>query len=83
MYINLCPFHTTGGCPAVVPWLEVVLRGGTTPRSPQFVGVVHTTDGRQLIGYSVLTVNNSRMTVLQMMITVKQPQLSFGSCQRK
>ena len=45
--------------------LEVLLTGRTTPRAPHFVRVVYTTGVRPLIGHSFLTVNNSRMTVLQ------------------
>ena len=61
---------------AIVPWLKVFLRGITAPRSLHFVRVVHTTGGRPLIGNSVLTVNNSRMTVLQMLVTKRQPPLT-------
>ena len=66
-----------------VPGLEVFVGGGTTPKSPHVVRVSHTTGGRPLIGHGLLTVNNSRMTVLQMMIPTQQPQLSFGSHRMK
>ena len=35
------------------------------------------------MGHVVLTINNSGMTVLQPLVTVKQPQLTFGSRQMK
>ena len=56
--------------------LEVFLGGGTTPRSPHFVRVVHTTGGWPLIGHDFITVNNSRMTVLQTLVTEKRPPLT-------
>ena len=62
-----------------VPWLEVFLGGLTASRSTHFVWVVHTTGGQSLIGQGLLTVNNSWKTVLQMLVTEKQPQLTFGS----
>ena len=66
----------------VVPRLEFFLGSGTAPpRSPHFVRVVHTIGGRPLIGHSVLTVNNSRMTVLQTMVTEKQPPLTLTQLQ--
>ena len=66
------PFHTTRGRPAVRSFFGV----GTTPRLPHFVEVVHTTGRWPLIGHSVLTINNSRMTVLQTMVTERQPPLT-------
>ena len=65
-----CPIHIQ----AVVPELP--------PRSPHFVRVVHTTGGRPLIGHGVLTVNNSLMTVLVTLVTVKQPPLALTHLQR-
>ena len=56
-----------------VPRLEVSHGSGT--RSPHFVRVVHTTGGRP----QFLTINNSRITVLHMLVTERQPQLTFGS----
>ena len=54
--------------------VKVLLGGRTAPRSPHFVLVVHTTGGRPLIGHGFLTVNNSRMTLLQTLVTKKQLQ---------
>ena len=48
------------------------------PRSPDFVPVVHTTGGLPLIEHGLLTVNNSRKTVLQTLVTEKQSQLTFS-----
>ena len=62
---------------AVVPLLEVLFGGGTAPRSPHFVRDVHTTGGQPLIGHGFLTINNSRMTVLQTSVTMKQPPLTL------
>ena len=62
-----------------VLWLVIFLGGGTASRLPHFFQVVYTTIGRPLIGHAFLTVNNRRMTVLQMLVTLKQPQLTFGS----
>ena len=56
--------------------LEVLLGGGTALRSPHFIRVVHTTGRRPLIGHGFLTVNNSRMTVLQTLVTERQPPLN-------
>ena len=39
------------------------------------------TGGRPLIGHSVLTVNNSQMTVLQMLVTKRQPPLTLTHLQ--
>ena len=61
----------------VVPWLEFFLGGEPPPRLPNFIRVVHTTGGRPLIGHSILTVNNSWMTVLKMLVTEKQPPLTL------
>ena len=58
-----------------VPPLEVLL--GTTLRSPYFVRVVHTTGGWPLIGQGFLIINKSRMTLLPMLVTVKQPPLTL------
>ena len=52
---------------------EVFPGSGTASRLPHFVGVVHTKGGRPLIGHSFLTANNSKMTVLQTLVTEKQP----------
>ena len=55
---------------AVCPRLEVFVGGRATPGSPNFkFQVVHTTGGRPLIGHSVLTVNDSRITVAQTLVT--------------
>ena len=56
--------------------LEVILCGGTVPGLPHFIQVVYTTSGWPLIGHSFLTISNSRMTVLQMLVTEKQPLLT-------
>ena len=45
--------------------------------SPHFVQVVNTTGGQPVIGHGVLTVTNSRMTVLKMLVTMKQPPLTL------
>ena len=60
-----------------VPQLEIFLGGGTAPRSPHFGRVGHTTGRRPLLqtGHGFLTVNNSRMSVLQTLVTKKQPPL--------
>ena len=65
-----CLIHTTCGA------LEVFLGGGTAPRLPHFVRVVHTIVGQPLIRHSFLTVNNSQMTVLQTLVTERQPPLT-------
>ena len=62
-----------------VPWLEVFLIGGTTSSSPHFGWVLHTTGRWPLIGQSILTINNSRKTALQTLVTEKKHQLTFGS----
>ena len=67
--LTLCPFHNT----------DVLLSGGPITRSLHFVWVVHTKDGLPLIGHGFLTVSNSRTTVLQTLVTKKQPQVTFGS----
>ena len=59
-----------------IPWLEILLCGGTAPRSPHLVRVVHTTGGEPLLGHTSLTINNSRITVLQTLVTEKQPPLT-------
>ena len=46
-----------------VLWLKVFLGGGTNPRLPNFIRVVHTTGGRPLIGHSLSTINNSTTIV--------------------
>ena len=66
-----------------LPWLDVFLGGGPGPQFAPFHPSCNTTGRRPLIGHSFLTVNNSWMTVLQTMVTVKQPQLTFGSCRMK
>ena len=48
-----------------------------------FIRVVHTTAGQPLIGHGFLTVNNSRMRVLQMTVPTKHPQLTFSSRRMK
>ena len=59
-----CLIHTTGSTPAF-------LGSATAPRSP------HLVRGRQpLIRHSFLTVNNSPMTVLQTLVTERQPPLT-------
>ena len=55
------------------------LGGRTALKSPHFIRVVHTTGTHSPIGLSFLTANNSRMAVLQTLVTEKQPQLTFGS----
>ena len=64
-------------CPAV----RSLLGDGTVPRSSHFIRVVHTTGRQLLTGHRFLTFNNSRITVLQMLVTEKQAQLTFGSHQ--
>ena len=59
-----------------VPLFEVLLCYGTTPRSPHFVQVVHTTDRQPLIGHRFTTVNNSRIRILRTLVTQKQPSLT-------
>ena len=60
---------------AVIPRFEVFLGSGTAPRLSHFIQDVQTKGGRPLIGHSFLTVNNSEMTVLQTLVTEKQPPL--------
>ena len=62
-----------------IPWWEVFLGSWTASRSPHLVRVVHTTGRQLLIGHGFLAINNSWMTVLKTWVTVKQPQLTFGS----
>ena len=50
---------------AVRPVVRSFSRRRNHPRSPNFVRVVHTTGTQPLIGQGFLTINNSRMTVLQ------------------
>ena len=47
------------------------------PKSPHFVRVVHTTGRQPLIGHCFLTIENGRMTILQMLVTKKQPPLTL------
>ena len=70
--LSVMPIHTTGGFPAVrcFSWRR------TAPRLPHFVRVVHTTGGWPLIGHGFFTINNNRMTVLQTLVTEKQPSLT-------
>ena len=69
---TLCPFHTTGGTSRSKSFTWHQNRS----QLPHFIQVVHTTGGRQLIGHGFLTIsNNSRMTVLQTLVTKKQPPL--------
>ena len=72
----LCPFHTTDGtsCGRSFTWWWN--RPQVTPFPPS------SSHYRQMAtkwGNSFLTVNNSRVTVLQTLVTEKQPQLTFGS----
>ena len=56
---------------------QVSLGSGTASKWPHFVRVVYTTGGWPLIGHSFLTINNSGITVLQVLVTENQPSLTF------
>ena len=71
-YLNC--FSTTGGGPMVRSFSR---RRNCPPRSPHLVQVIHTTCRQLLIGHGFLTVNSSRMTVLQTLATEKQPPLTL------
>ena len=60
-----------------VPRLEVFSAAEPPPGRPHFIRVVHTTGGSPLIGHGFLTINNSKMTVLQTLVTEKQPPLTL------
>ena len=59
--------------------LKVFVGGGNISRLPHFIQIVHSTGRRSLIGHGFLTINNSRMTVLQMLVTKKHPPLNHYS----
>ena len=59
-----------------IPQLEVFLGGKTAPRLTDIARGFHTTGGWPLIGHGVLTINNSQMTVLQTLVTERQPPLT-------
>ena len=42
--------------------LGVLLSGGTTPGSPRFIRVVHTTNKRPVFGHGSLTIDKSKST---------------------
>ena len=73
---RLHTFYAPFTLQAVHPTVEVLLASGTASRWPHFVHIDHITGRPPLIGHSFLTVNNSRMTVLQMLVTKKEPLLT-------
>ena len=76
-YLN--PFYQANApftLQAVSPAVRSFLSGQTAPRWPHLIQVVHNTGGQPLIEDGFLTVNNSRMTVLQTLVTEKQSPLT-------
>ena len=63
---------------AVALWIEVFLGGRTAPFRPISSHYRKT----PLIGHGVLTVNNSRMTIPQMLVTERQPPLTLTHLRR-
>ena len=49
---------------------------------PSPIRIVHPTDGWPLIGHGVFAISNSRMTVLQMLVTERQPPLTLTHLRR-
>ena len=78
LILNVMPYSY---CRQNVPWLEGLLGSGTAPRSPHFVRAVHATGRGPLIGHGFLIINNSRMTVLQTLVTEKRPPLTLTHLQ--
>ena len=74
---SYAPFHTTGGTSSGRSFTQRQNRPLKSPISSEFLTL------QPLIGHSFLIIKNSIMTVLETLVTVKQPQFTFGSHRTK